>query len=54
MLCHYTLTITWETSEVQVSETEIFILPDPELFIILNNVPAKIQVVGQTLVNVMP
>ena len=45
---------TWETSEVQVSETEILTLPDSEMFIILNDIPAKIQVVGQTLVDVMP
>ena len=45
---------SWETlSEVQVSETEILTLPDPELFIILNDVPTKIQVVGPTLVDVM-
>ena len=39
----------WETlSEDQVNGTEILTLPDPEPFVILNDVPTKIQVVGQT------
>ena len=42
---------TWETSK-SVKQKSVVTLPDPELFISLNDVPAKIVV--QTVVDVMP
>ena len=57
MLCHYMYIpqkknmgdiICMKTKSVKQK------LPDPELFIISNDVPTKIHAVGQTLVDIMP